>query len=96
MLVNFTNHPYHCWSDIQKKVAEENYGQVIDISFTVVDPLYNEEEIMRMAEKWSKEIIDLLCIRNEQNILNVGLREKRETQYGGILEAKSEKWLRDF
>lgn len=59
MLINFTNHPYQCWSDIQKKVAEENYGQVIDISFPVVDPQYNEEGIMKMAEKWAKEIIDL-------------------------------------
>jgi hypothetical protein len=38
MLINLTNHPFEKWSQPQQDAASEQFGQVVDIAFPVIDP----------------------------------------------------------
>lgn len=48
MLINLTNHPYNTWSDSQKQSAEQ-YGDVIDWTFPVIDPGMSGVNVKQLA-----------------------------------------------
>ena len=54
--VNFSNHNSSKWSAKQLSAAKE-YGDVIDITFPVVDPAATREDIQELAEKSVAEIL---------------------------------------
>ena len=56
MFVNFSNHPVERWGKEQKQAAQE-FGEIRDFPFPDVPAVTTTEEIIRMAEKCSKEII---------------------------------------
>ncbi len=57
MLINYTNHPSELWSEKQKKVAIENYGEIIDIPFCSVNPDWSEEEVYEIACREYEKIL---------------------------------------
>lgn len=57
MFINFTNHPSHLWSKKQK-IEANKYGAIKDIPFPLVDPNLSKEEIIRLAELYSTQIMN--------------------------------------
>lgn len=51
MFINLTNHPSSGWSEEQLKAAQQ-YGEVIDIPFPLVDEQATEAEIKRLADEY--------------------------------------------
>lgn len=51
MFINLTNHPSSGWSESQLKAAQE-YGEVVDIPFPLVDEQATETEIKRLADEY--------------------------------------------
>jgi len=60
MLINLSNHPYSKWSEQQYKSAIENYTEIKDIPFPVIDPYNDAEEVLLKAKEYMKLCIDEL------------------------------------
>ena len=58
MLVNFSNHPFLYWSDIQRKAAH-CYGDTIDIPFPVVAPNASNQELQHLAQTCVEKILSM-------------------------------------
>lgn len=58
MFINFSNHPHASWDSSQTNVASA-YGEIIDIPFPSVDPLASEDEIAKIADRYSERIIHM-------------------------------------
>lgn len=56
IFINCSNHPSRYWSREQIEAAEQ-YGEVVDVRFPIVDPGMNEEEIAALAERMSRKIL---------------------------------------
>ena len=54
--VNFTNHPSIKW-DEKQKMAALGYGEIVDISFPMVEPLGDESYIDSLAETCLQQIL---------------------------------------
>ena len=59
MLINFTNHPFNKWSEIQKNSSIDKYKEVKDIPFPHINPNADELDIKAEAVKYLEEIIKL-------------------------------------
>ena len=59
MLINFTNHPFNKWSEIQKNASIDKYKEVKDIPFPHINPNADELDIKAEAVKYLEEIIKL-------------------------------------
>lgn len=57
MLLNLSNHKFEAWSQEQRRVAEERWGQVEDFPFPAVPANMNEKELCSMAVALVDEII---------------------------------------
>lgn len=58
MLINFTNHPSERWSESQKAAAEE-YGEIVDMSFPIIDETEDETYIKGLVEEYYQRIMKL-------------------------------------
>lgn len=58
MLINLTNHPSSRWSDKQKAAAEE-YGEIVDMPFPVIDEAGDEKYIATLADEYFNKIVKL-------------------------------------
>lgn len=58
MLINLTNHPSSRWSDKQKAAAEE-YGEIVDMPFPVIDEAGDEKYIATLADEYLNKIVNL-------------------------------------
>ena len=54
--INFTNHPRKLWEESQIIAAEE-YGDIIDLPFPMVEPEVDEETISNLASKCVDSIL---------------------------------------
>ena len=59
MLINLTNHPLSQWTEEQQKLAEELYGEIVDIPFPNVPPEASEENIAQLADEYLNKILPL-------------------------------------
>lgn len=57
-MINFTNHPYEMWDDVQKRAASE-FGDIKEIPFPAVDPSATEEDLDNMAEEYREKVLVL-------------------------------------
>lgn len=57
MLINLTNHPSHQWQPEQKKVARQQFGEVVDIPFPEVPPEADERWIVQTAHQITQAIL---------------------------------------
>jgi hypothetical protein len=60
MLINLSNHPNNNWEPIQKKIAIQNYGKIIDMSFPAIDPIASEQKIQNLALEYSVKITEVI------------------------------------
>lgn len=58
LFINFSNHPYSGWSDVQKK-AFADFGEVKEIPFPPIDPDWSSEKINQEADKYCKQILSM-------------------------------------
>ena len=56
MFINFSNHPSSLWSPEQRDAAEE-YGEIIDLKFPIIDPSAPSFDIRKMACQYADMII---------------------------------------
>ena len=59
MLINLTNHPSSTWSEKQLAAAHEQYGEIKDIPFPVIDPTLGKKEVFDLAADYSIKISDI-------------------------------------
>ena len=59
MLINFTNHPSALWDTTQLAAAQQQFGNVVDISFPEVDPAGDEQYIAHLADQYLDKILSL-------------------------------------
>lgn len=58
MLINLTNHPSEKWSEEQREAALA-YGEIVDMAFPIIEPLYSKEDIMRLVKEYTDMIVDV-------------------------------------
>lgn len=58
MFINLTNHPSSGWSQEQLNAAKE-YGEIIDLSFPIIEPFYTKAEVDELADITIEGIADL-------------------------------------
>lgn len=56
-LINFSNHPSAAWST-EQLAAAARYGEIIDITFPLVDPNADEASILLLADEYVRQILD--------------------------------------
>ena len=49
MFINLTNHPSSGWSEEQLKAALQ-YGEIVDISFPIIEPDFTSEDVNELAD----------------------------------------------
>ena len=59
MLINFTNHPFALWDPAQLAAAQQQFGNVVDLSFPEVDPAGDEHYISDLADLYLDKILSL-------------------------------------
>lgn len=57
MLINLSNHPSTYWGEAQLHTATEAYGQIRDLAFPQIDPLWGLDEVEIEAERYLGEIL---------------------------------------
>lgn len=67
MLINLSNHPLGTWPKPQIDAALAEFGEIQDFSFPNVEPDWDEEQIMALADQISADIM----LRYGQNIAAV-------------------------
>lgn len=55
MFINYSNHASSLWSEEQIAAARK-YGCIVDVPFIDIDPSWDEEKIIELAEKTAGEI----------------------------------------
>lgn len=56
MLINLTNHPSKSWHNEQLQAAEF-YGEIVDVPFPDVNPLFAEKQITDIAD----DLVNYVC-----------------------------------
>lgn len=56
IFINLSNHPSSRWSEEQMSAARE-YGDIIDIPFPQVDDFCDEDDILKLVDKYCKDIL---------------------------------------
>ncbi|MBQ8702266.1 MAG: CRISPR-associated protein [Prevotella sp.] len=49
MFINLTNHPSSGWSQEQREAARQ-YGEIVDISFPIIEPYFTKAEVEELAD----------------------------------------------
>lgn len=58
MFINLTNHPSTGWSEEQLEAAQR-YGEVVDISFPIIEPTFTKDSILYLVKECMEEILDM-------------------------------------
>lgn len=56
MLLNLSNHPSHKWNAKQKQIAQQDYGEVVDIPFPHISPEINKETLANVVNEYFDKI----------------------------------------
>ena len=56
MFINLTNHPSSGWSEEQLQAAQQ-YGEIMDLSFPIIEPSFTAQEVKELAEMVVDEIL---------------------------------------
>jgi len=60
IFINLTNHPSSGWNEEQMKAAQQ-YGEVVDISFPIIEPLFTSKDINELANEMADKIRAFDC-----------------------------------
>ena len=55
MFINLTNHPSERWSEEQLNAAR-CYGEIVDLSFPIIEPTFTREDIMFLVREYTETI----------------------------------------
>lgn len=58
LFINFSNHPSSRWGDAQLAAAEE-YGEICDLPFPMVDEQSSEEGVSQLADRYVATIMSM-------------------------------------
>lgn len=58
MFINLTNHPSENWSKAQLEAAQR-YGEIIDLSFPVIEPTFTKEDILYLVKECTETILGM-------------------------------------
>ena len=58
MFINLTNHPSERWSEEQLNAAR-CYGEIVDLSFPIIEPTFTREDIMFLVRECTETILGL-------------------------------------
>jgi hypothetical protein len=58
MFINLTNHPSDKWSKEQLEAARK-YGEVVDLSFPIIEPTYSKDDIMLLVKECTEAIMGI-------------------------------------
>lgn len=65
MLINLSNHPFQSWSSKQKKIAQAEFGIVVDLPFPEIPPDFSLQAVIELIQLSSEKCFLLLSqIRN--------------------------------
>jgi hypothetical protein len=67
MFINFTNHPSENWSEKQLTAARR-YGEIVDLSFPIIEPTFTKEDILLLVKE-SSDVI--LGIKDDDTVVHV-------------------------
>lgn len=60
MLINLSNHPLASWSEKQKQAAEQQFGQIIDLSFPSVPTEADLAQVMQLVGEYVQKCNDII------------------------------------
>jgi ABC-type transport system involved in cytochrome c biogenesis ATPase subunit len=60
MLINLTNHPYANWPGEQQHEAQRLYQQIVDVPFPAIEPEWDRQDVINLAELYVTKCIDIL------------------------------------
>ena len=63
MLLNLSNHPADGWTDVQRRAAEEAFGDVLDLPFPAIDPAWDAVEVDVLAAEYAERCCAMLAQR---------------------------------
>lgn len=55
LLINISNHPHNLWNEKQLRSAEE-YGDIVELPFPDIHPLWNEEDIEQLSDEYNERV----------------------------------------
>jgi hypothetical protein len=58
MFINLTNHPSSGWSEAQLAAAHQ-YGDIVDMSFPIVEPYFTKDDILRLVKECMEVIMGM-------------------------------------
>ena len=58
MFINFTNHPSEKWNEEQLMAAHQ-YGDVVDLSFPIIEPTYTNDDIQLLVKECMEVIMGI-------------------------------------
>lgn len=58
MFINLTNHPSDKWSEEQLEAARR-YGEIVDLSFPIIEPTYSKDDIMLLVRECTETIMGI-------------------------------------
>lgn len=67
MFINLTNHPWARWEP-EQVAAAHCYGEVVDLSFPIIEPSYTKEDILRCVRVYVEMIQG---IRDGETVVHV-------------------------
>lgn len=56
MLINLSNHPHSMWNEKQLRAAEI-YGDIVELPFPDIHPLWDEEDIERLSDEYTERVM---------------------------------------
>lgn len=59
MLINLSNHPSEKWTAEQINASAE-FGNIVDISFPLVDPKAGKSGIVSLASRYKEEVVSMI------------------------------------
>ncbi len=59
MILNFTNHPFDTWPEVQKVKGLEEFITIQDFLFPEIDPALDEMELEKMVRQYLEQILEL-------------------------------------
>lgn len=60
MLINLSNHPSANWNAEQKKAAETEFGQIVDLTFPNIQPEADLNDVKNLANQYVIKVKELL------------------------------------
>lgn len=67
MFINLTNHPSTGWSEEQLE-ASRRYGEIVDMSFPVIEPTFTKEDILYLVKECLEVIMNL---KDDETVVHV-------------------------